>query len=188
MRLTAGLHRDALAEHAGEVVSLYRAPDGRLTAEIGTTTSDTRRHLAIEWPTGLPDGWTDDTRIAADDPGTGPALVVALTPDPDAGGLRTDLLPNPGHEPRYTWGYDGGNPRMLYAALVRCATGRWDHPLASGTMVARISRHPETSPLYQTISTHRGPLRLRWHDIRSQIHQQLQALRNPAPADDEDPR
>ena len=152
--------------------ALYRAPDGRLTAEH-TTDDDTLFDLAIEWPTGMPRGWTDDTRIAADP--HSPALVVALTPHPD-GGLHTDLLPHPGHDPGYSWGYSGTGPLTLYRALIRCTHTAWDHPLTHPFWTTRIARHPDLSPLFADLAQRTGPLRLTWRDVRAHAEADLATL------------
>ena len=171
-------HPEIIDSTRRQVLALYRAPDGRYTTESQPRDrTDTKHHLAIEWPANLPANWGGDTRIAADDSGPGPKLVVALTPRPD-GGLHVDLLPHPGDQPRYSWGYRGTGPSTLYKALTRCATGEWQHPLNSNAWISHLAQHPDASALYQAITEHRGQLRLQWTDIRQHVQDDLATLQH----------
>ena len=146
-----------------QLTGLWRDHAGRLVAELTEKSWDGHPLLDVEWPAGLPDGWTDHTVIAADAESTGG--VFALTPMPD-GRLRADPLPNPGDDPGYTWGYSGTGPSNLYDALVRCALGTW----ASRSDRDWLNQPPpEESELWRYISTapQQGPVRLPWPQVRA---------------------
>ncbi|MEU1813262.1 hypothetical protein [Micromonospora aurantiaca (nom. illeg.)] len=161
--------RNLLDRAAERLTGLYRNRDGRLVAAFTPARGHDHPTYAIEWPTGLPTGWTDATVIAAD-PSPSGALVVALTPTPD-GELRTDLLPNPGDEPGYGWGYNGGSPWRLYQALTRCALDTWLTPSSDDPdWMMHLNSTPADSPLYHHLVTHHGPLRLPWPQIQQWAH------------------
>ncbi len=145
-----------------QLTGLWRDHAGRLVAELTEKSWDGHSLLDVEWPTNLPDGWTDHTVIAADAESTGG--VFALTPMPN-GQLRADPLPNPGSDPEYTWGYSGTGPSNLYDALVRCALGIWPSSSASDWLYQPAD---DKSELWRYISTsaQEGPIRLPWPQIR----------------------
>lgn len=180
---------DTIREHrmieraVAEVAGLYRDPAGRLVVE-DSDSAPSETSYSAEWPTNLPDGWSEQTVIASD--GGRPATVFALTPRPD-GHMQVDPLPNPGSEPGYTWGYSGSGPRALYRALVRCALHDWTADLDQGTWLVSLTnawRKPEGSPLWAFILGHQGALRLPWHQVIEWAQHDLKNLTSQAPAGD----
>ncbi|MGS2644516.1 hypothetical protein [Streptosporangium sp. LJ11] len=114
----------SVREAQQQVAGVWRDQAGRLTVEFAQERHDgAGARLATEWPTGQPEDWNEYTVIAADPTSNG--AVFALTPTSD-GQLRADPLPNPGGEPRYSWGYQGTGPATLYSAVMRCALGLWN--------------------------------------------------------------
>ncbi|GAA2911289.1 hypothetical protein [Actinoplanes cyaneus] len=183
--LCAETNIDAIREHRlldlaqAELEGLYRDQAGRLVARERPAYGDDSIELNAEWPTALPQGWTERTVIAADP--HRPALVVALTPTSD-GDLHVDPLPNPGGEPGYTWGYSGSGPRTLYQALVRCATGDFNADPDNRSWLADLtdSWHDTTgSPLYHYLVTLDGPLRLSWPQVQQWVRADLESLNPP---------
>ncbi|OWV04707.1 hypothetical protein B5D80_19640 [Micromonospora wenchangensis] len=162
------------------LIGLYRDPDGRLVAHLASGAAEIADELLIEWPTSMPpDGWTAQTVIAADKTYSATGLF-ALTPGPDGALLPPQPVPNPGDEPRFTFGYDGNSPAALYQALVRCALREWD-AAAQESWVQQLSarpqdtRHPH-SRLWQQITTSQNALRLSWADVQQWAHEDQQAL------------
>ncbi|SCL13179.1 hypothetical protein GA0070616_0151 [Micromonospora nigra] len=98
-------------------------------------------------------------------------------------------MPNPGDEPRYTFGYDGNSPAVLYQALVRCALGDWT-AAAQESWIQRLSAQPDDhrgrphSQLWQQIVTSQGALRLSWADVQRWARDDQPALdrRRPRPS------
>lgn len=131
-----------------------------------------RRYIAIfhndrgelwfhaEWPYELPDGWNEQTIIAAD-PGDSCGAVFALTPTA-SGHMDVSPVPlEPGSGPSFGYGYGGGSPATLYSALIRVALALPESP--PGVML--IARE-DSSALWHAISTTEGPLRLPWPTVQ----------------------
>jgi hypothetical protein len=145
-----------------KISGMWRDYAGRLVAELAERSGDGHPLLYVEWSTNLPRGWTDHTVVAAD-PESG--AVVALTPLLD-GQMQADLLPNPGAEPSYTWGYSGTGPSNLYDALIRCALGLWRSRSGNDWL---NQPPPDGSELWRYVSTTAkdGPIRLPWPQIQA---------------------
>ncbi|MCW3819507.1 hypothetical protein ONA91_34215 [Micromonospora sp. DR5-3] len=174
-------HHQMLDRARERLVGLYRDPEGRLVAHLTAGVSGVADHLLIEWPTNMPPaGWTEQTVIAADKTYSGTGLF-AVTPAPDGTLLAPQPVPNPGDEPRYTFGYDGNSPAVLYQALVRCALGNWK-AAAQESWVQQLSARSDDergrphSQLWQQITTSQGTLRLSWADVQHWAHDDQQAL------------
>jgi hypothetical protein len=176
------------------IAALYRDPAGRLVAEYRRQHEREERSLFVEWPTGMPDDWTDATVIAADEREHGGASpVFALTPTAD-GGLRVEPLPNPGGEPGYSWGYGGGGPTTLYEALIRCALRDWTASSRDSRWLLYLDRShtgkKSRSELWSFIYQHEGNIRLPWPQVQRWAQQDLQTVKarraagstGPAPA------
>ncbi|MEW2329417.1 hypothetical protein AB0880_16575 [Micromonospora chersina] len=185
--LTEGAAEAAIAHHQmldrarDRLVGLYCDPEGHLVAHLTAGVSGIADQLLIEWPTSMPQaGWTAETVIAADETYSATGLF-AVTPGPDGTLLAPQPVPNPGDGPRFTFGYGGNSPAVLYQALVRCALGDWT---AAGqeSWVQRLSAHPDNdqgrphSQLWQQIVTSKGALRLSWADVQRWARDDQRAL------------
>jgi hypothetical protein len=158
---------------AGSVREVLRDPAGRLVVIVDPNRQEEAPSFHAEWPTGLPaQPWTEQTVIAADH-----QAVFALTPT-SAGGMRVDPVPLL-HDDQtgFAYGYAGGSPATLYAALVRCALGE---PYGQ-------ARYPDPdraeidSLLWQALTTTQGPLRLAWPRVQQWVDRdrKLGAYRHP---------
>lgn len=163
------------------LIGLFRDPDGRLVAHLASGASTIADTLLIEWPTGMPPAcWTPQTVIAADKTYSATGLF-AVTPGPDGALLPPQPVPNPGDEPRFTFGYNGNSPAVLYQALVRCALGDW-HAAAQESWVQRLAarqddhRGRQHSQLWHRITTSQGALRLSWADVQRWAREDQEAL------------
>ncbi|WP_109804739.1 hypothetical protein [Micromonospora sicca] len=178
----AGIAHHRILDRARErLLGLYRDPEGRLVAHLAAGMPHLADELLIEWPTGMPPGgWTEQTVIAADDADSTVGLF-ALTPGPDGALLAPQPVPNPADEPRYTFGYSGNSPAVLYQALVRCALGDWT-AAASESWVGRLAHDTDDrrgrphSQLWQRITTSQGALRLSWADVQQWARDDQQAV------------
>ncbi|MFF4880218.1 hypothetical protein [Micromonospora sp. NPDC000668] len=174
-------HHQMLDGARERLVGLYRDPEGRLVAHLTAGVAGIADHLLVEWPTGMPPaGWTAQTVIAADETYSGTGLF-AVTPGPDGTLLAPQPVPNPGDEPRYTFGYDGNSPAVLYQALVRCALGDWT-AATHESWIQQLSAQTDDnrgrphSQLWQQIVTSQGALRLSWADVQQWARDDQQAL------------
>ncbi|MDG9674848.1 hypothetical protein [Micromonospora sp. DH14] len=174
-------HHQLLDRARERLVELYRDPQGRLVALLTAGIAGIADHLLIEWPTSMPPAsWTAQTVIAADKTYSATGLF-ALTPGPDGTLLAPQPVPNPGDEPRYTFGYDGNSPAVLYQALVRCALGDWT-AAAQESWVQQVSathddrRRRPHSRLWQQIVASQSALRLSWADVQQWAHDDQEAL------------
>jgi hypothetical protein len=73
----------------------------------------------------------------------------------------------------------------LYQALMLCATGQWQHPLAGHVWGMHLTEHPHASALYEEITTHQGQLRLNWATIRQHADGDLATLQRLPDPDEE---
>jgi hypothetical protein len=171
-----------LLDHARQrLVGIYRDPEGRLVAHLTAGFTHLADELLIEWPTSMPSaGWTAQTVIAADETYSATGLF-AVTPGADGALLAPQPVPNPGDAPRYTFGYGGNSPAVLYQALVRCALGDWT-AAAQESWVQRLSTRPDDdrgrqhSQLLQQIVTSKGALRVSWVDVQRWARDDQEAL------------
>ncbi len=178
----AAIAHHQLLDHARErLVGIYRDPEGRLVAHLTAGFAHLADELLIEWPTSMPPaGWTEQTVIAADETYSATGLF-ALTPGPDGALLPPQPVPNPGDEPRYTFGYGGNSPAVLYQALVRCVLGDWT-AAAQESWVQQFATRPDDdrgrphSRLWQQIVTSKGALRLSWADVQQWVRDDQEAL------------
>ncbi|MFJ2081247.1 hypothetical protein ACIOBK_01755 [Micromonospora chokoriensis] len=174
-------HHQLLVNARERLVAIYRDPQGHLVAHLTAGFAHLDDELLIEWPTSMPPaGWTEQTVIAADETYSATGLF-AMTPGPDGALLPPQPVPNPGDEPRYTFGYGGNSPAVVYQALVRCALGDWT-AATHESWVQRLSTHPDDqrnrphSRLWQQIVTSKGALRLSWADVQQWVREDQEAL------------
>lgn len=146
---------------AEKVNEVYQDPAGRYV--VVWTASTDRQHVEVEWPASLDPvaKWTDRTVLAADHE-HGATLLFALTPTPD-GEMRVDPFPLPRRElggGAFAYGYPGGTPTSTFNAIARAVLGR-----------DRTGGPEEvwTSPLWNTLSTATGPLRLTWPQVSASL-------------------
>jgi hypothetical protein len=117
-----------------------------------------------EWPYDLPQGWNNQTIVAADRDSAG--AVFALTPTA-SGHMTVDPVPlEPGTGPSLGYGYGGGSPYTLYQALIRCVFATPEAPFSLTDVGDDTSPDPAVSPLWHAIATTEGPLRLSWPTIQ----------------------
>ncbi|MFI5613250.1 hypothetical protein [Amycolatopsis sp. NPDC051903] len=162
--------RRLLADGFDEVaLEAYRDVDGRYLVTVRLT--DGEIWFRAEWPTALDvvDGWTDETILAGDEPGSS-TVLLALTPTLQ-GPLRTDPVPMQPRNGTEGFSYGGGcgygygGPAGTYLALLRCALGITADEagrIARANHAARRSDVGSASRLWEAISTTQGPLRLSW--------------------------
>lgn len=131
---------------------------GRYVLSVAPLHDQDPPEFLAEWPTAVPEGWNQDTVIAADDSDS-TAGVFALTPRPD-GGMTVDPVPfDPHSGPSFAYGYSGGSPWTLYTALLRCAAP----PGTSHTRIQQTSS--QDSQLWKAITSTTGSLRLSWPQV-----------------------